>query len=132
MIRPAPKPRLSPAKIARDKAFWADLLALRGQSDGLPPHTGAGYGHRRFAIIRDAAWIMLYRAITPYPQIGVFLRCKGLAGEALFLLADGRRVELEPALEAGLGPGALLGWGTSFHAGTTDIIASIAAVLSLL
>jgi hypothetical protein len=129
MIRSPRKSRLSAEKITRDKAFWADLLALRAEADILPPHCGAGYGHRRFCIVRDAAWVTLYRAVTPYPQVGVFLRCRGLAGEALFTLADGRRNELEPRLRQGLGADAVLGWGTSFHPGMTDVIASIAAPL---
>ena len=43
-----------------------------------------GYRNRRFTIIGDAAWITLYRAALPFPQVGVFLRCAGLAGEAFF------------------------------------------------
>ena len=71
----------SPAQdLAQDRAFWRDLLARRARSRGLPAHSAGGYRNRRFAIIRDAAWITLYRARLPFPQVGVFLRCTGLAG----------------------------------------------------
>ncbi|HKD74485.1 MAG TPA: hypothetical protein VKB76_03285, partial [Ktedonobacterales bacterium] len=122
-------PRISAEDLACDRTFWADLLELRAQSRGLPPHTAGGYRNRRFAIIRDAAWITLYRAISPYPQIGVFLRCTGLAGDAYFCLADRAREAIEPRLLAELGPGAEMEWGTSHHPGMTDIAAIIAAPL---
>src|SRR4051812_41227115 len=99
--------------LARDRAFWADLLDLRARSALMPAHTAGGYRNRRFAIIRDAAWITLYRAVGPYPQIGVFLRCTGLAGDAFFTLADRMRDDIERRLEAALGPGAELEWGTT-------------------
>lgn len=119
---------LGAEELARDRAFWAALLEQRSRSGELPVHTGAGYGNRRFALIRHAAWITLYRAVGPaYPQIGVFLRCTGLAGEALFALADRRRGSIEPLLCAATGPGAVLEWGSCQHPGMTDIAAIIAA-----
>ena len=120
---------MTPQELAWDRTFWADLLDLRARSKTLPPHTAGGYRNRRFAIIRDAAWITLYRAMHPYPQIGVFLRCTGLAGDAYFALANGAREAIEPRLLAELGPGAALEWGTSHHPGMTDIAAIIAAPL---
>lgn len=66
--------------LAQDRAFWRDLLARRTSLRGLPAHTAGGYRNPRFTIIRDAAWITLYRATLPFPQMGVFLRCAGLAG----------------------------------------------------
>jgi len=122
-------PRISAEDLACDRAFWAHVLALRGRSNVLPPHTAGGYRNRRFAIVRDAAWITLYRAACPYPQIGVFLRCTGLAGDAYFALADSSRDAIEPCLLAQLGPGAEMEWGTSHHPGMTDIAAIIAAPL---
>ena len=120
--------RIAPEDLARDRAFWAALLEQRSRSGELPAHTGAGYGNRRFALIRNAAWITLYRAVGPdCPQIGVFLRCTGLAGEALFALADRRRAAIEPQLCAAMGPGAALEWGSCHHPGMTDIAAIIAA-----
>lgn len=118
--------RRSAETVARDRALWSALLALR-PATSLPPHDGAGYGHRRFAIIRRAAWVTLYRAVDPAPHIGVFLRCTGLAGEAFFTMADARRPDIEPRLVTALGPGATLQWGTSFHPGMTDVIAMIGA-----
>ena len=129
MISPIAAPRISAEELACDRIFWSDLLDLRGRSPVLPLHTGGGYRNRRFAIVRDAAWITLYRSITPSPQIGVFLRCTGLAGDAFFTLADRRRENIEPDLLAGLGPGAELRWGTSHHPGMIDIAATIAAPL---
>ena len=90
--------------LAQDRAFWRDLLARRTSLRGLPAHSAGGYRNRRFAIIRNAAWITLYRARLPFPQVGVFLRCAGLAGEAFFTLADRARPEIEPLLRAELGP----------------------------
>ena len=95
----------------------------------LPPHTAGGFRNRRFAIIGNAAWVTLYRAVHPYPQIGVFLRCTGLAGDAYFTLADQARDAIEGRLQAELGPGAEMEWGTSHHPGMTDIAAVIAAPL---
>jgi len=115
--------------LAQDRAFWRDLLAQRARCPGLPEHTAGGYRNRRFAIIRDAAWITLYRAKLPYPQVGVFLRCTGLAGDAFFALADAVRAELEPPLRAALGPDAAMEWGTSHHPGMTDIAAVLPAPL---
>src|SRR3954447_2217977 len=66
---------MSSQDLAQDRAFWRDLLARRPSSCGLPAHTAGGYRNRRFAIVRDAAWITLYRARLPFPQVGVFLRC---------------------------------------------------------
>jgi hypothetical protein len=121
---------VKPEALRRDRDFWAALLEQRARTGELPAHTGAGYGNRRFALIRHAAWITLYRAVGPdYPQIGVFLRCTGLAGEALFALADRRRVAIEPLLAAASGPGAALEWGGCHHPGMTDIAAAIAAPL---
>ena len=94
----------SPAQdLAQDRAFWRDLLA-GARGGGLPAHSAGGYRNRRFAIIRDAAWITLYRAKLPFPQVGVFLRCTGLAGEAFFALADHARAQIEPRLRAKIGP----------------------------
>ena len=94
---------IAPQDLAQDRAFWNDLLARCARSRGLPAHTAGGFRNRRFAIIRDAAWITLYRAKLPNPQVGVFLRCTGLAGEAFFTLANGARAELEPRLRAEIG-----------------------------
>ena len=115
--------------LAQDRAFWRDLLARRTSSRGLPAHSAGGYRNRRFAIIRDAAWITLYRARLPFPQVGVFLRCAGLAGEAFFTLADRARPEIEPLLRAELGPDLAMEWGASHHPGMTDIAAILAAPL---
>lgn len=115
--------------LAQDRAFWHDLLAKRARPRGLPSHTAGGFRNRRFAIIRDATWVTLYRARLPNPQVGVFLRCTGLAGEAFFTLADGARAELEPRLLAEIGSDAVLEWGTSHHPGMTDIAAILAAPL---
>ena len=121
--------RISPHDLAQDRVFWADLLERNAQSRALPPHTAGGYRNRRFAIIRDAAWITLYRAITPYPQIGVFLRCTGPAGEAFFMLADQARDCAEPQLSRAMGSRAVLEWGSSHHRGMIDIAAILAAPL---
>lgn len=115
--------------LAQDRAFWRDLLARRARSRGLPAHCAGGFRNRRFAIIRNAAWITLYRARLPNPQVGVFLRCTGLAGEAFFTLADGARAEIEPRLRAEIGSEAVMEWGTSHHPGMIDIAAILAAPL---
>jgi hypothetical protein len=115
--------------LAQDRAFWRDLLARRTSFRGLPEHSAGGYRNRRFAIIRDAAWITLYRAALPFPQVGVFLRCTGLAGESFFTLADRARPEIEPLLRAEIGPDPAMEWGTSHHPGMTDIAAIMAAPL---
>ncbi|MEA2774984.1 MAG: hypothetical protein QOF90_390 [Acetobacteraceae bacterium] len=115
--------------LAQDRAFWRDLLARRTSLRGLPAHSAGGYRNRRFVIIRDAAWITLYRARLPFPQVGVFLRCTGLAGEAFFTLADRARPEIEPLLRVELGPDLAMEWGASHHAGMTDIAVSLAAPL---
>ncbi len=115
--------------LAQDRAFWHDLLARRARSRALPVHSAGGYRNRRFAIVRDAAWITLYRARLPFPQVGVFLRCTGLAGEAFFTLADSAREEFEPRLRAEIGPDAAMEWGTSHHSGMTDIAVILAAPL---
>ena len=99
------------------------------QFAGLPAHSAGGYRNRRFAIIRDAAWITLYRARLPFPQVGVFLRCAGLAGEAYFTLADRARVDIEPRLRAELGSDGAMEWGAFHHPGMTDIAAILAAPL---
>jgi hypothetical protein len=112
--------------LAQDRAFWCDLLARRASLRGLPPHTAGGYRNRRFTIIREAAWITLYRAVHPFPQVGVFLRCAGLAGEAFFTLADCARPEIEPLLRAEAGPDVAMEWGASHHPGMTDIAAILA------
>jgi len=67
--------------------------------------------------------------VHPYPQIGVFLRCTGPAGDAYFILADQTRNAIEPRLRAALEPGAMMEWGTSHHPGMTDIAAIMAAPL---
>src|SRR5689334_1962360 len=59
--------------LAQDRAFWRDLLKERTSRGGLPAHSAGGYRNRRFNIIRGAAWVTLYRAKLPFPQIGVFL-----------------------------------------------------------
>ena len=115
--------------LAQDRAFWRDLLARRPRADGLPAHSAGGYRHRRFVIMRDAAWITLYRARFPFPQAGVFLRGTGVAGEAFFTLADHARVRIEPRLRAEIGPDATMEWGTSHHPGMIDIAAILAAPL---
>jgi len=115
--------------LAQDRAFWRDLLARRAGGRGLPAHSAGGYRNRRFAIIRDAAWITLYRAAHPFPQVGVFLRCTGLAGEAFFTLADRARPRIEPLLRAELGREAAMEWGASHHPGMIDIAAIVAAPL---
>jgi hypothetical protein len=120
---------ISQQVLAQDRAFWRDLLAQRTSLCGLPAHNGAGYRNRRFAIIRNAAWITLYRAKLPFPQIGVFLRCTGLAGEAFFAMVDNARAEIKPRLSVEIGPDAAMEWGISHHAGMTDIAASLAAPL---
>jgi hypothetical protein len=93
----------------------------------LPAHSGAGFRNRRFAIIRKAVWITLYRAKLPCPQIGVFLRCAGVAGEAFFTMVDNARAEIEPRLMVEIGPDAAMEWGVSHHTGMTDIAAILAA-----
>jgi hypothetical protein len=120
---------ISRQDLAQDRAFWRDLLARRTCPRGLPVHTAGGYRHRRFAIIRNAVWITLYRARHPFPQVGVFLRCTGLAGEAFFMLADRARPDIEPRLRAELGPNGAMEWGTSHHTGMIDIAAILAAPL---
>jgi hypothetical protein len=120
---------ISRQDLAQDRAFWCHLLARRDCSRGLPAHSAGGYRNRRFAIVRDAAWITLYRARRPFPQVGVFLRCAGLAGEAFFTLADRTRGEIEPRLRAEIGPSAAMEWGTSHHPGMTDIAAILVAPL---
>src|SRR5215472_3221999 len=120
---------ISQQDLAQDRAFWHDLMTRRARSRGLPTHSAGGYRNRRFAIIRDAAWITLYRARLPFPQVGVFLRCTGLAGEAFFTLADAARAEIEPRLRAEIGPHAVMEWGTSHRPGMTDIAAILTAPL---
>ena len=116
-------------ELSRDRTFWAELQQLCARSNALPRHTAGGFRNRRFAIVRDAAWVTLYRAVHPYPQIGVFLRCTGPAGDAYFTLADNARGGIEPVLRAALGPGAEMEWGTSHHPGMIDIAAIVAAPL---
>ncbi|HTW73110.1 MAG TPA: hypothetical protein VME47_24750, partial [Acetobacteraceae bacterium] len=127
MLSRGSRHRISSQDLAQDRAFWTDLLERNKRLHALPPHTAGGYRNRRFAIIRDAAWITLYRAVTPYPQIGVFLRCTGPAGEAFFMLADRARDAAEPQLRHAMGPNAALEWGSSHHPGMTDIAAILAA-----
>jgi hypothetical protein len=118
---------ISQQDLAQDRAFWRDLLARRTSLCGLPAHSAGGYRNRRFAIIRNAAWITLYRARLPFPQVGVFLRCTGFAGEAFFTLADRVRTEIEPRLLTEIGPNAAMEWGVTHHPGMTDIAAILAA-----
>ena len=120
---------ISRQDLAQDCAFWHALLARRVGSRGLPAHSAGGYRNRRFAIVRNAAWITLYRARLPFPPVGVFLRCTGLAGEAFFTLADHARADIEPRLGAEIGPHATMEWGVSHHPGMTDIAAVLAAPL---
>src|SRR3984957_8905251 len=94
--------RISQQDVAQDRAFWRVLLARRTNPLGLPAHSAGGYRNRRFVIIRNAAWITLYRARLPFPQVGVFLRCAGLAGDAFFTLADHVRAEILRGTEAHL------------------------------
>ena len=129
MNRRITRPRVDAAELARDRAFWRDLLARREQSAALPQRTAGGYRNRRFAIIRNAAWITLYRSIGPPPQIGVFLRCRGPAGDAFLALADRARRDIEPRLRAAAGPHAALAWRACEHRGMTDVAATIAAPL---
>jgi hypothetical protein len=121
--------RISRQDLAQDTAFWHDLLARCTSSRGLPAHTAGVYRNRRFAIIRDAVWITLYRARLPFPQVGMFLRCSGLAGEAFFALVDRARTEIEPRLRAEIGPDAAMEWDACHHPGMTDITAILAAPL---
>jgi hypothetical protein len=118
---------ISREDLAQDRAFWNDLLARRAGSSGLAGHSGGGFRNRRFVIIHNAAWITLYRARLRFPQVGVFLRCAGLAGEAFFTLADQARSHIEPRLREELGPDGALEWGASRHAGMTDIAGVLAA-----
>ncbi|HEY7578710.1 MAG TPA: hypothetical protein VH855_14035 [Acetobacteraceae bacterium] len=119
--------RISRQDLVQDRAFWRALLARRFSSRELPAHSAGGYRNRRFVIIRDAVWITLYRARLPFPQMGVFLRCSGLAGEAFFTLADVTRAEIEPRLRAEIGPEAVMEWGASHRPGMIDIAAIQAA-----
>src|SRR5207248_314396 len=64
-----------------------------------------------------------------FPQVGVFLRCTGLAGEAFFTVADRARAEIEPWLRAEIGPDTGMEWGVSHHPGMTDIAAILPAPL---
>jgi hypothetical protein len=121
--------RISSQDLAQDRTFWRDLLAQRARSFSLPTHSAGGYRNRRFTIIREAAWITLYRARLPFPQIGVFLRCAGLAGEGFFTLANHVRSRIEPRLLASIGQDAAMEWGVSHHPGKTDIAAVLAAPL---
>lgn len=116
--------RIPRQDLAQDRAFWRDLRE-RASGGGLPAHSAGGFRHRRFAIIRGAAWITLYRVKFPFPQVGVFLRGTGLAGEAFFTLADSARARVEPRLRAEIGPEAVIEWGTSRHPGMTDIAATL-------
>ena len=65
----------------------------------------------------------------PFPQVGVFLRCAGLAGEAFFTLAISAGPPIEPRLRRRLGPDAAMKWGVSHRPGMTDIAAILAAPL---
>src|ERR1700722_4021984 len=121
--------RISQQDVAQDRAFWRVLLARRTNPLGLPAHSAGGYRNRRFVIIRNAAWITLYRARLPFPQIGVFLRSTGLAGEAFFTLADRARVASESPLRAEIVPEAAMEWGISHHTGKLDVAALLAAPL---
>jgi hypothetical protein len=120
---------ISRQDLMQDRAFWSELLTLNAASRGLPPHSRGGYRHRRFVIVRNAAWITLYRAQHPFPQVGVFLRCTGLAGEAFFTLADRSRPAIEPRLRAELGSDETFEWGSSHHAGMIDVAAILPARL---
>lgn len=71
----------------------------------------------------------MYRAKFPFPQVGVFLRGTGLAGEAFFTLADHARARIEPRLQAEIGPEGVMEWGISRHPGMTDIAATLGAPL---
>ncbi len=121
--------RISCQDLEQDRAFWRELLTRCTKLRGLPAHSAGGYRNRRFAIIRDAAWITLYRAKLPFPQVGVFLRCTGLAGEAFFTLADLVRLNIEPRLRTELGPDGAMEWGATHRPGTTDIATVLAAPL---
>jgi hypothetical protein len=121
--------RISGQDLTQDRVFWRDLLARRAGSRGLPAHRAGGYRNRRFVIISNAVWITLYRARLPFPQVGVFLRCTGLAGEAFFTLVDRARAEIEPRLRTEIGPEAAMEWGVSHHPGMADVAANLAAPL---
>lgn len=71
----------------------------------------------------------MYRAKFPFPQVGVFLRGTGLAGEAFFTLAEHARARIEPRLQAEIGPEGVMEWGISRHPGMTDIAATLGAPL---
>ena len=120
---------ISQQDLAQDRTFWRDLLARRTSFCGLPAHSAGGYRNRRFAIVRNAAWITLSRSRLPFPQVGVFLRCSDLAGEAFFTLADRVRAEIEPRLLTEIGPDTAMEWGVTHHPGMTDIAAVLAAPL---
>jgi hypothetical protein len=98
----------------------------RAGSFGLPSHGAGGYRNRRFAIIRGAA---LVSGGAPFPQIGIFLRCAGLAGKAFFTMVDNARAEIEPRLQVAIEPGAVIELGASRHPRMTDIAAILAASL---
>ena len=95
--------------------------------DGSTAAVADPHGQTSFAIIRNAAWITLYRAVLPFPQVGVFLRCASLAGEAFFTLADRACPEIEPLLRAELGPDLAMEWGACHHPEMTDIAATLPA-----
>ena len=113
--------------LAQDRLFWRRVLDRWTETRGLPAHSAGGYRNRRFVIVRGAAWITLYRAMFPFPQIGVFLRCTGFAGEAFLTLADQARLDLEPRLRSEPGPDATFQWGTTYHPGMIDIAAILPA-----
>jgi hypothetical protein len=129
MKRKSTRTGISCQDLAQDRTFWRDLLARRTRSHGLQAPSAGGYRNRRFAIIRDAAWITLYRARLRFPQVGVFLRCTGLAGEAFFTLVEHARPDIERRLQAELGPDGAMEWGASHRPGMTDIAAILAAPL---
>jgi len=107
-----------------------DLLARRASLCGLPAHRAVGYRNRRFVIIRDAAWITLYWARLPFPQVGVFIRCAGVVGRrsSRWLMAPVRK---SSALRAEIGPEATMEWGAAHHPRMTDIAAILVALLQL-
>jgi hypothetical protein len=111
--------------LAQDRAFWRDAPACAvcrriarevtgtvGSRSSATPHGSHCAGRR-----------------SRFPQVGVFLRRAGLAGEAFFALADRARLVIEPLLRAELGPDLAIEWGASHHPGMTDIAAILAAPL---
>ena len=100
---------ISSQDLVQDRAFWRELLA-RAPTRGLPAHNAGRYRNRRFAIIRNAAWITLYRAKLPFPQWA----CSSAAPASPARHSSRwhrARAEIEPRLRAELGPDCGAGMG---------------------